>query len=74
MSSLTHTCPRFDENVPRITKPDNAKARDAELMSGDKNYADWFNMFVKRQDLPVGWRARLRRKFIGLSQRYFKSD
>lgn len=41
---------QFGRDVPRITKPDFSKARDADLMPDDRNYADWLNMFVKRPD------------------------
>jgi hypothetical protein len=41
---------QFGGNTPRITKPDFSKAKDADLMPDDRNYADWFNMFVKKPD------------------------
>jgi hypothetical protein len=45
---------QFGRNAPRITKPDFSKARDADLMPDDKNYSDWFNMFVKRPEGVTG--------------------
>jgi hypothetical protein len=41
---------QFGRGSPRITKPDFSKAKDADLMPSDGNYADWFSMFVKRPD------------------------
>jgi hypothetical protein len=41
---------RFGKGAPRVTKPDFAKAKDAELMPNDADYADWINMFVRRPD------------------------
>jgi hypothetical protein len=54
---------KFGKNVPRITKPDFSKAKDADLMPDEKNYADWFNMFVRREDLRPGRFRRLRTWF-----------
>ena len=54
---------RFRKNVPRITKPDFRKAIAADLMPDEKNYADWFNMFVKREEPPDGWLRRFRNRF-----------
>ena len=41
---------QFGKGAPRIAKPDFSKAKDAGLISNDGDYADWFNMFVKRKD------------------------
>lgn len=41
---------RLGKGGPRVTKPDFAKAKDAGLMPSDADYADWFNMFVRRPD------------------------
>lgn len=45
---------QFGKGSPRVSKPDFSKAKDADLMPNEDNYADWFNMFVKRVDRPSG--------------------
>jgi hypothetical protein len=41
---------QFGGTKPTIIKPDFSKAKDADLLPDDKNYADWFTMFVKRSE------------------------
>lgn len=41
---------RFGKGVPRIHKPDFAKAVSDGLMPSESDYADWMSMFVKRKD------------------------